>query len=227
MEARVTSQSQPFRLRERMEEAKVSHGQELRADLPNVRVTALAGSGEGQALFCNMGPIGIREVLHRGDDRPLPIDVALQGLEVPISGTYDIFNALVSSNGDIRLVVDDKAWVVPAVKASRAVMYHAVAPWRSFWGGRLAGSELVGTRVDGAREKEPLVETGDGVATVPPHASEQELSHLRPLRDAGLDVLKDLRRTAVQKLEAIERLFSEELDEEEEEEEARDRERLS
>ncbi len=127
MEARVTSQSQPFRLMERMEEAKVLHGQELRADLPNVRVTALAGSGEGQALFCNVGPIRVREVLERGDDRPLPTNVTLQGLEVPISGTYDIFNARVSSNGDIRLVVDDKTWVVPAVKAVRAAMHQAVA----------------------------------------------------------------------------------------------------
>jgi hypothetical protein len=128
MEARVTSQSQPFRLRERMEEAKLLHGQELRADLLNVRVTALAGGGEGQALFCNMGPIRVREVLQRGDDRPLPTNVILRGLEVPISGTYDIVNALVSSNGDIRLVVDDKTWVVPAVKAGRAAMHQAVAP---------------------------------------------------------------------------------------------------
>lgn len=116
MEARVTSQSQPFKLRERMEEANVFHGQEVRADLPNVRVTALAGSGEGQALFCNIGRIRVREVLQRGDDQPLSTDVTLRGLQVPISGTYDIFNALVSSNGDIELVVDDKTWLVPAVK---------------------------------------------------------------------------------------------------------------
>ena len=116
MEARVTSQSQPFRLIQRMEEAKVLHGQELRADLPNVRVLALAGGGEGQVLFCNLGPIRVREILNRGDDRPLPTDVRLRGLEVPISGTYDLFNARVSSNGDIALVVDDKTWLVPAVQ---------------------------------------------------------------------------------------------------------------
>ncbi len=34
MEARITAQSQSFKLRERLEEAKVSHGQEVRADLP-------------------------------------------------------------------------------------------------------------------------------------------------------------------------------------------------
>ena len=127
MEARVTSQSQPFRVMQRMEEAKVFHGQEVRADLPNVRVTTLAGSAEGQALFCNLGPIRVREVLQPGDDRPLSTNVTLQGLDVPASGTYDIFNALVTSNGDIRLVVDDRTWVVPAVKAVGVAMHQAVA----------------------------------------------------------------------------------------------------
>ena len=122
MEARVTSQSQPFRLMERMEEAKIFHGQEVRADLPNVRVTALAGGRDGQAFFCNMGPIWVREILNRGDDRPLSANITLEGLDVPISGTYDIFNALVSSNGDIRLVVDDKTRVVPAVKIVGAAL---------------------------------------------------------------------------------------------------------
>lgn len=67
-------------------------------------------------LFCHLGPIGVRNVLHGGDDGPLPTDVTLRGLEVPIAGTYDIFNALVSSNGEIELVVDDKTWLVPALK---------------------------------------------------------------------------------------------------------------
>src|SRR5882724_9273556 len=114
MEARVTLQSQSFRLRERMEEANISHGQEIRADLPNISVLALAGSGGGQALFCNLGPIRVREILNRGDDRPLPTDVTLEGVQVFSSGTYDIQNALVSSNGNLRLVVDGQARVVPA-----------------------------------------------------------------------------------------------------------------
>jgi hypothetical protein len=114
MEARVTLQSQSFRLRERMEEANISHGQEIRADLPNIRILALAESGEGQALFCTMGPIRVREILNRGDDRPLPTDVTLEGLQVFSSGTYDVLNALVSSNGNLRLVVDSQTRVVPA-----------------------------------------------------------------------------------------------------------------
>ena len=116
MNARVTSESQSFRLVERMEEAKISHGQELRADLSNVRVLALAGVAEVQALFCNMGPIRVREILNQGDDRPLPAAVTLEGLEVPTSGTYDILNALVYSNGDLRLVVDGATRVVRAAE---------------------------------------------------------------------------------------------------------------
>ncbi|HYT71646.1 MAG TPA: hypothetical protein VEK78_09705 [Gemmatimonadales bacterium] len=116
MEARITEQSQLFRLRQRMEEAQVSHGQQFRADLPNVRISALAGSADGQALFCIMGPLRVREVLSPGDGLPLPADVRLEGLNVPVAGPYDIVNALVSSNGDIRLVVDDRTSVLPAAE---------------------------------------------------------------------------------------------------------------
>jgi len=122
MEARVTSQSQSFRLVERMEEANLQHGQEIRADLPSVRVLALAGGGEGQVLFCNMGPVRVREILSRGDDHPLPTNVTVEGLHVSNSGTYDVLNALVSSNGDLRLVVDGETRVVPAVKAVAAAV---------------------------------------------------------------------------------------------------------
>ena len=60
-----------------------------------------------------MGPIRAREILNGGDGRPLPTNVRFEGLEVFASGTYDILNAFVSSNGDLRLVVDDQTRVVP------------------------------------------------------------------------------------------------------------------
>jgi hypothetical protein len=44
MEARITAHSQPYRLRERMEEAQVRHGTGVRVDLPGVRVMAFADS---------------------------------------------------------------------------------------------------------------------------------------------------------------------------------------
>ena len=127
MEARITAQSQPFKLIERLEEAKVYHGQEIRADLPNVRVTALPGSTEGQVFFCTLGPIRVRETLNRGDDRPLPSNVAVEGLAVPTSGRYDILNALVCSNGDLRLVVDDKTWVVSAIPVPEPPSFRGTA----------------------------------------------------------------------------------------------------
>jgi hypothetical protein len=42
MEARVTAHSQAYRLRERMAQPEVQHGQEIRADLPGIGVTAMA-----------------------------------------------------------------------------------------------------------------------------------------------------------------------------------------
>jgi len=113
MEARITAQSQSFKLRERLEEAKVSHGQEVRADLPNVRVGVLAATGEAQLMFCNMGSIRVRELVQPGDQGPLATEVTLQGLAVPVPGTYDLVNARVSVNGSIHVVVDHATQVVP------------------------------------------------------------------------------------------------------------------
>ena len=56
-----------------------------------------------------------REIVTPGDRRPLPTNVVVEGLVVPSSGTYDILNALVQSNGDLRLIVDQATRVVPVV----------------------------------------------------------------------------------------------------------------
>jgi hypothetical protein len=120
MEARVTAYSQADRLREGMEKAAVRHGQEIRADLPGIRVVARARNWftardtKGEVLFCTMGPIRVREVTSPGDGRPLPTKVTLEGLVVPSSGAYDLLNTLVRSNGDLQLIVDDATRVVPS-----------------------------------------------------------------------------------------------------------------
>jgi hypothetical protein len=123
MEARVTAYSQAHRLRERMEQAEVKHGQEIRADLPGIRVTAMGRhwftgrpNGKGEVFFCSMGPIRVREVTAPGDAAPLPSNVVVQGLEVPSDGTYDLVDVLVQSNGDLRLIVDGATRVVPVVR---------------------------------------------------------------------------------------------------------------
>ena len=121
MEAHVTGYSQVERLRLRIEEANVRHGQEIRADLPGIRVVAMAGSWftrrsrrKGEILFCHMGPVRVREVRTPGDGLPLPGRVVVEGLAVPGEGAYDVLDALVQSNGDLRLVVDRATRVVPA-----------------------------------------------------------------------------------------------------------------
>jgi hypothetical protein len=103
-----------------MREAEIRHGQEVRADLPGIRVTAaLEGwrtapdPNTGAIFFCTMGPIRIREVLNHGDGNPLPSEVILEGLTVPEPGTYDLVNALVHSNGALLVRVDSATQVVP------------------------------------------------------------------------------------------------------------------
>ncbi len=123
MEARVTAYSQAHRLRERMEQAEVRHGQEIRADLPGIRVTAMSRNwvtgrpnGNGEVFFCSMGPIRVREVKAAGDGAPLPNNVIVQGLEVQGDGTFDLIDVLVQSNGDLRLIMDGATRVVPVVR---------------------------------------------------------------------------------------------------------------
>ncbi len=120
MEPRVFAHSQSYRLRERMNEAEIRHGQEVRADLTGIRVTAAVegwrttpDTNVGAIFFCTMGPIRIREVLNHGDGDPLPTEVVLDGLAVPGPGTYDILNALVHSNGSLLVRVDASTQVVP------------------------------------------------------------------------------------------------------------------
>ena len=122
MEPRVVAHSQTHRLRERMSEVAIKHGQSARVDLPGIRVGASLGSwsntpnpGQPTVFFCTMGPIRVHQVLEAGDGAPLPEEVVLEGLVVPGPGTYDILNALVHSNGDLRVQVDSSTRVVQRV----------------------------------------------------------------------------------------------------------------
>ena len=56
-----------------------------------------------------MGSIRVREILAPGDERPLPHEVILEGLAVPEPGTYDVLNALVHSNGSLRVSIH-RSW---------------------------------------------------------------------------------------------------------------------
>jgi hypothetical protein len=128
MDARVTANSQAYRLKERMEQAEVRHGQEIRADLPGIQVRAsppawlgARESERGEVFFCTMGPIRLRRVAIEGDKAALPNGARVQGLNVGAEGTYDLINALVRSNGDLRIIVDEVTQVVPRAKESRGL----------------------------------------------------------------------------------------------------------
>lgn len=110
MQAHVTAASQSLKLRGHMEEANIRHGQAVRADIPNVRVVAATGRG-GDIFFCNMGPIRVKEVLASGDHGALPTSVVLDGVDFPAAGEFDITDALISANGDIRISADGRTRV--------------------------------------------------------------------------------------------------------------------
>jgi hypothetical protein len=127
MEARVTAYSQSYRLRERMAQADVQHGDEIRADLPGIGVSmrardwlAFGQKDYAEIFFCTMGSVRVRNVSIRGDGRSLPGDVALDWSGVPGEGRYDLINALVRSNGDLRVIVDDATRVVRVPERERS-----------------------------------------------------------------------------------------------------------
>jgi hypothetical protein len=66
----------------------------------------------GIVFFCTMGSIRVREVLDQGDGQPLLMEVILDGLTVPEPGTYDVLDAVIHSNGALRVRVDERTRVV-------------------------------------------------------------------------------------------------------------------
>jgi hypothetical protein len=65
-----------------------------------------------------MGPIEVRRVSIEGDGGQLPDRAILDGLRVPVEGTYDLINVLIRSNGDLRLIVDEASRVEAAPRRS-------------------------------------------------------------------------------------------------------------
>ena len=121
MQVHLTAHSQSHRLRERMEEAGVRHGQEVRADVRGVRVELTTPEWftrwdkiKADVFFCAVSAVEVRRVAIEGDGRPLPDRTTLDGLQVPHEGRYDLLNVLIRSNGDLRLIMDDASMVKAA-----------------------------------------------------------------------------------------------------------------
>jgi hypothetical protein len=113
MEAHVTAASQQYRLREQVEKSRIQHGETVRADISRVRVASGVGfGGEATIFFCEMEPIKVRRRVAPGDSAPLPETVVLEGIGFPEAGEYDLKDAIIHSNGDIRIIADSQTRVV-------------------------------------------------------------------------------------------------------------------
>lgn len=113
----VAYASQSERLRASMAANAITHGQTVRADLENVEVSTKAYSRD-LVFFCRLRGLRVNQTVRLGDGGPLPREVVLHGLAVTREGFYHIRNALLTSNGQIEVAVDDQSAVVlsePAV----------------------------------------------------------------------------------------------------------------
>ncbi|HLB37026.1 MAG TPA: hypothetical protein VJL31_10680 [Gemmatimonadales bacterium] len=115
MRPEVAPVSQTERLRSAMAASTITHGQTVRADIERVEVSTKAYA-RALVYFCGIHGVKVRETVQAGDGGPLPVEVAVAGLEVDREGIYDIRNALISSNGRIQIAVDGRSRVVPARK---------------------------------------------------------------------------------------------------------------
>ena len=115
MRPEVANVSQTDRLRSAMAASAISHGQTVRADIERVEVSTKAYA-KALVYFCGIHGVRVRETVEAGDGGPLPSEVAVTGLTVEREGTYDIQNALISSNGRIQVTLDDRSRVVARPK---------------------------------------------------------------------------------------------------------------
>jgi hypothetical protein len=116
---RVGAASQTERLVAQMGGRAITHGQTVRADLAHLRISSNL-EGVPMLYFCNLRDFEVREMVEPGDGLPLPVEVAVEGLEVEHDGVYDVRNALITSNGRISVRVDERTRVemTPFIGAS-------------------------------------------------------------------------------------------------------------
>lgn len=112
MRPEVANVSQTDRLRAAMAASAITHGQTVRADIERVEVSTKAYA-RALVYFCGIHGVRVREAVQTGDGGPLPLEVAVTGLNVEQEGIYDIRNALITSNGRIQVTLDDRSRVVP------------------------------------------------------------------------------------------------------------------
>jgi hypothetical protein len=114
----ITSSSQPYVLREKMKEAKLTHGETVMADITPVRLEAT--HGKMAMYFCPVKTIAVSETIAPGDGGVIPTDATVYGLTVPPefkSGLYTLKNVELTSNGVMQVKATAKTtWeLVPIV----------------------------------------------------------------------------------------------------------------
>lgn len=110
LQGRISKYSQSNVLKERMEEAGFSHGQQARVNIRGVQVEPTAET-EGKVFFCKIKDIEILEVMEEGDGEPLPADANLDNLYFPEKGTHDLSGVILSSNGRLQVKADNRTKV--------------------------------------------------------------------------------------------------------------------
>lgn len=118
MKAQATSSSQPERLKDAMRTAGMQHGDTVRANIRRVVADQPLRFGRVEMRFCPMEPqLEILEVVSIGDSLPLPNRVKVKGVELPKFGYYDLENVIVTSNGRMQVIADDRSRTEPSPPA--------------------------------------------------------------------------------------------------------------
>lgn len=107
---KISKYSQSDVLRDRMEQAGFTHGQEARVNLRDIQIEPTRAS-EGKIYFCKMRDIEVTEVLAEGDGGPLPSETKVDNLVFPEKGMHDLSNVILSSNGSLRITADPESQV--------------------------------------------------------------------------------------------------------------------
>lgn len=113
LEAQVGKQSQSHKLKERLQEAGITHGETARVDLSGIRVGSADRGGrkkvkEPQVYFCRVGPVRVVERLEDGDGGPLPEEAELADVSFPRRGVHHLESVVVHTNGRMKLEADEK-----------------------------------------------------------------------------------------------------------------------
>lgn len=111
LEVHVLSYSQPHVLNHCMQQAGMTHDQQVVADLKGVRIRrgreVLDHLGvESTIFFCPLQWVNIKEIINEGDKGELPDEVAINGLKFPEdlpSGVYTLKNVVLHSNGKMSV----------------------------------------------------------------------------------------------------------------------------